>query len=41
MSMRMKKLLRLLLPVRHQSRVWQRHSALLKLVAKQHGNKGS
>ena len=40
MSITIKKLLRILAPAKHSSRVWQRHSALLKLAAKQHGRAG-
>ena len=40
MSMSLKKLLRLLISSRHHSRVWQRHSALLKQASKQPGRVG-
>ncbi len=40
MSVKIKRLIRLLAPARHNSRVWQRHSALLKQASKQHGRAG-
>ncbi len=40
MNMTMKRLLRLLAPAKHNSRVWQRHSALLRQASKQQGRVG-
>lgn len=39
MSVMLKKVFRLIAPSRHPNRVWQRHSALLTLAARQPAEK--